>query len=87
MILLFSSVNFFWHVKVIQELFLLDGEYGVAVDTNHDAKTCSRNHPVLASEEPVHGRPLLVPLLCLSYKVHVYFSQSLLDISFINLHL
>ena len=80
MIFLFCSVNFFWHVKVIQELFLLDGKYCVTVDPDHDAKACSCNHPVLASEEAVHGGPLLVPLLCLPHKVHVNFSQSLLDI-------
>ena len=87
MIFLFSSVNFFWHVKVIQELLLLDGKYCVTVDSDHDAKARSRDHPVLASEEPVHGGPLLVPLLRLPDKIHVDPPQSLLDIFLIHLHL
>ena len=87
MVFIFRSVNFFWHVEVIQELLLLDGKYRVTVNPNYDPKTCSSNHPVLASEKPVHGGPLLVPLLCFPHKVHINFPQSLLDIFLINLHL
>ena len=40
--------------------------------SSHQPETDAGYEPVFPSKEPVHFRPLLVPLLCLFDKMHVH---------------
>ena len=75
------------HVKVVEELLLLDGVDGVHVDADGGRQAAAAHQPVLAPVLAVLVGVAALHLLGLLHQVHLDLAQLLLDVRLVDLHL